>query len=127
MFDIKTPKRMYFLAVDTKEEMTTWVRMICSACGLQSTKDEVDSSYPPPPPTQPSLTTTSQPPPSEDSKPVTSSSTQQNNLMTSSTAAAALSETASATQPSISSPYIHISTCYSGKPPPPKPEQTAAA
>ena len=40
MFDIKTPKRIYFLAVDSHEEMTTWVQMVCSACGLTSTKDD---------------------------------------------------------------------------------------
>ena len=49
MFDIKTPDRTYYLAVDTKDEMTTWVRMICSTCGLQSTKDEAaaDAAYSP--------------------------------------------------------------------------------
>ena len=40
MFDIKTPKRIYFLAVDSHEEMTSWVQMICQACGLTSTKDD---------------------------------------------------------------------------------------
>ena len=94
MFDIKTPKRIYFLAVDSKDEMTTWVRMICSACGLQSTKDE-DASYPPP-----SMTNATLPTQTEEVKPESLA---------------------------ISSPYIHISTCYSGKPPPPKPERTNPA
>ena len=45
MFDIKTPKRIYFLAVDTHEDMTTWVQMVCSACGLTSTKDDESGKY----------------------------------------------------------------------------------
>ena len=35
MFDIKTPTRTYYLAVDTREEMKAWVDYICSTCGLQ--------------------------------------------------------------------------------------------
>ena len=100
MFDIKTPDRTYYLAVDTKDEMTTWVRMICSTCGLQSTKDEAaDTAYSP---------------------------------AAAGTAAAVPLKAAEAhptmtadSSPSISSPYIHISTCYSGTKPPPKPERTA--
>lgn len=40
MFDIKTPKRIFFLAVDSREEMAAWVQIICGACGLTSTKDD---------------------------------------------------------------------------------------
>ena len=40
MFDIKTPRRIYFLAVESHQEMTNWVRMICQACGLTSAKED---------------------------------------------------------------------------------------
>lgn len=35
MFDVKTPKRTYFLAADTDEELKQWVNCICQVCGLQ--------------------------------------------------------------------------------------------
>ena len=35
MFSINTPSRSYFLAVDTRKEMDTWVNMVCKACGLK--------------------------------------------------------------------------------------------
>ena len=105
MFDIKNPDRTYYLVVDTKDDMTTWVRMICSTCGLQSTKDEAkaaDATY---------------------------------SAASGGTAAAAAAiplkaaeaqQPTAGSSPSIStSPYFHISTCYSGTKPPPKPEQTA--
>ena len=42
IFDIKTPKRLYYLAADTREEMTTWVRMVCNACGFKASHDTDD-------------------------------------------------------------------------------------
>ena len=29
MFDIKTPKRVYYLAADCEEDMTAWVDWVC--------------------------------------------------------------------------------------------------
>lgn len=35
MFDIRTPKRVYFLAADSEEDMNSWVGCICHVCGLK--------------------------------------------------------------------------------------------
>jgi len=40
----RTPKRIYFLAVDTQEEMKTWARMVCDACGLRSAPDDEEEN-----------------------------------------------------------------------------------
>lgn len=44
MFDIKTPSRTYYLAAETKHEMNTWVKYICSVCGLKATNDEEEGT-----------------------------------------------------------------------------------
>ena len=36
MFDIRTPRRVYYLAADTEEEMTSWVDLVCRVCGLHN-------------------------------------------------------------------------------------------
>ncbi|EDW78826.1 uncharacterized protein Dwil_GK12654 [Drosophila willistoni] len=38
MFDIKTPKRTYYLAAETEEDMRDWVNCICQVCHLHDTK-----------------------------------------------------------------------------------------
>lgn len=41
MFDIKTPKRTYYLAAESEEDMNIWVGFVCHVCGLKSfTVDE---------------------------------------------------------------------------------------
>lgn len=35
MFDIRTPKRVYFLAADSESDMNGWVGCICHVCGLK--------------------------------------------------------------------------------------------
>jgi len=40
MFDIKTPKRVYYLAADTEQEMTRWVDYVCRVCGLHAFQAE---------------------------------------------------------------------------------------
>jgi hypothetical protein len=42
MFDIKTPLRNYYLAADSYEEMSIWVRMVCNACGLKGEQDDAN-------------------------------------------------------------------------------------
>lgn len=92
MFNIKTPGRCYFLAVDTCEEMNTWVRMVCNACGLQATQDE-DGTY------------------NMSQQQQQQAQQQQENQ-----------------QPTISSPYILISDCYTGKPvPQPQPRRNSVS
>lgn len=44
MFDIKTPSRTYYLAAETDQEMRTWVKYICSVCGLKATTDDEEGS-----------------------------------------------------------------------------------
>ncbi|EDW30182.1 GL22454 [Drosophila persimilis] len=38
MFDIKTPKRTYYLAAETESDMRDWVNCICQVCHLHDTK-----------------------------------------------------------------------------------------
>nr|AAM97538.1 daughter of sevenless [Drosophila pseudoobscura] len=38
MFDIKTPKRTYYLAAETESDMRHWVNCICQVCHLHDTK-----------------------------------------------------------------------------------------
>ena len=47
MFSINTSTRIYFLAVDTRTEMDTWVNMVCKACGLRDTSEEEEDSAKP--------------------------------------------------------------------------------
>ena len=101
MFDVKTSKRIYFLAADTHEEMTTWVQMVCNACGFRKyNKDDVGGKilY-----FTPWLVLRIR------GKPIfffTAYAVNQDQ-----------GEVKEKPNPvSISSPYIHISTCYSGKP-----------
>lgn len=35
MFDVKTPRRTYYLAADSEEDMNAWVNCICEVCNLQ--------------------------------------------------------------------------------------------
>ncbi len=130
MFNIKTSTRTYFLAVDTAEEMDEWVRMVCSACGLRATNDE-DSAYTSTI-TAASASSTSG---ASGSSPIGNGHVYVNAPVASSAkslpggsgtlGAAALapppqtSLVAPPPPPSskpISSPYIHISECFSGKP-----------
>jgi len=111
MFDIKTPTRTYYLAVDTREEMKAWVDYICSTCGLQSTKDDDDAS--PPKGRGPDTSAVYSAVAEVDPTPSTGSQEQ----------------IPAPAPPSISSPYVPLSECFSGtvpgKTPPPKPERTA--
>ncbi|XP_036325454.1 protein daughter of sevenless, partial [Rhagoletis pomonella] len=42
MFDIKTPKRTYYLAADSAEDMRDWVNCICQVCHLHDFKHSLD-------------------------------------------------------------------------------------
>ena len=44
MFSINTRSRSYFLAVDSRKEMDTWVNMVCKACGLKENVDDVEAA-----------------------------------------------------------------------------------
>lgn len=35
MFTIRTPKRIYYLAAESEEEMNKWVDCVCHVCGLK--------------------------------------------------------------------------------------------
>ncbi|XP_066998791.1 protein daughter of sevenless isoform X2 [Anabrus simplex] len=94
MFDVKTPKRIYYLAAESEEEMNKWVEYVCHVCGLKADKDEEDgeedeeeeNAVVQQPELEPALSV------STDSPPV------------------------SPTSSTISGPYIPISECISGKP-----------
>lgn len=40
MFDIKTPRRVFYLAAEGEEEMNTWVDLVCRVCGLHNFTSE---------------------------------------------------------------------------------------
>ncbi|XP_045129632.1 GRB2-associated-binding protein 1-like isoform X1 [Portunus trituberculatus] len=100
MFDIKTPKRVYFLCAETEQEMNRWVDCVCHVCGLKIYSQE--DEYPPLPLDHISPTPSATPPtplhslphdPELDSPSLSPSSPGS----------------------SISGPYIPISTCFTGK------------
>ncbi|XP_026287392.1 GRB2-associated-binding protein 1 [Frankliniella occidentalis] len=43
MFDVRTPKRIYYLAADTEDEMMKWVHNVCHVCGLKAYTPEEDA------------------------------------------------------------------------------------
>ncbi|CAB4064323.1 DOS [Lepeophtheirus salmonis] len=43
-FNIKTPKRVYYLASDSFEDMNTWVKYVCNACGLKASNEQDPST-----------------------------------------------------------------------------------
>lgn len=46
MFDVRTPKRVYYLAAETEDEMMKWVHNVCHVCGLKAyTSDEDAYNY----------------------------------------------------------------------------------
>lgn len=108
MFSINTRSRIYFLAVDTRKEMDTWVSMVCKACGLRDTSEEDHQTVHSQPPAPAPIIT----PPVANNK--QSLPVYVNTIPPSSAAPPSA-------KPSISSPYIHISECFSGKPQPPQP------
>ena len=41
MFNVKTPKRIYYLVSENEADMNKWVDAICQVCGLKAyTQDE---------------------------------------------------------------------------------------
>lgn len=40
MFDVRTPKRIYYLAADSEDEMMKWVHNVCHVCGLKAYSDD---------------------------------------------------------------------------------------
>jgi len=107
MFDIKTPKRVYYLAADSEEEMTAWVDWVCQVCGLRTFATEEEGEAPG------ALTVGGRLPPLEQEL-VTCQPLQ-----------------APGGPPTLASPYMHLSECFTGgqhplaapqgAPPPPRP------
>lgn len=40
MFNVKTPKRIYYLVADNEADMNKWVDAICQVCGLKAQDDD---------------------------------------------------------------------------------------
>ncbi|XP_059481715.1 GRB2-associated-binding protein 1 [Neocloeon triangulifer] len=93
LFDLKTPHRTYYLAADSKVEMDKWVECICRICGLKAEIDATETSY---------------------------GSVQVEELSFSPMEMSFENQdvTTPTSPSSASTPYIFISECYSGKPPP---------
>ncbi|KAJ9573822.1 hypothetical protein L9F63_008804, partial [Diploptera punctata] len=103
MFDVKTPKRIYYLAAESEEDMNKWVEYVCHVCGLKAYKDDIeDDGYGP-----------------DEEEPATTADTitneQQEHILGPVTESPPVSPTST-----ISGPYIPISECISGKSLPPK-------
>ncbi|XP_071539276.1 uncharacterized protein dos isoform X1 [Panulirus ornatus] len=100
MFDIKTPKRVYYLCAETEQEMNRWVDCVCHVCGLKiySHEDEYPNYLDHSTSTTPSAT----PPAPVHSLPLEHSALDSPPLSPSSSSI-------------ISGPYIPISTCFTGK------------
>ncbi|XP_063845966.1 GRB2-associated-binding protein 1-like [Scylla paramamosain] len=100
MFDIKTPKRVYFLCAETEREMNRWVDCVCQVCGLKIYSQE--DEYPPMSLDHISPTPSATPPTPLHSLPHDP-------------ALDSPSLSPSSPGSSISGPYIPISTCFTGK------------
>lgn len=48
VFNVKTPRRTYYLAADSDEEMRYWVNCICQVCGLQDLSKRPEEQINPP-------------------------------------------------------------------------------
>lgn len=101
MFDIKTPKRIYYLCAETEQEMNRWVDCVCQVCGLKIYSQD---DYPPM-----SLDHLSPSPPSA------TPPTPMHSLPHDHSALDSPSLSPSSPGSSISGPYIPISTCFTGK------------
>lgn len=45
MFNVKTPKRIYYLVAENEADMNKWVDAVCQVCGLKAyTQDEEQQS-----------------------------------------------------------------------------------
>lgn len=44
MFDVKTPRRTYYLAADSEADMIDWVNCICQVCNLQDLSKQQPSA-----------------------------------------------------------------------------------
>lgn len=45
MFNVKTPKRIYYLVAENEVDMNKWVDAVCQVCGLKAyTQDEEQQS-----------------------------------------------------------------------------------
>lgn len=40
MFNVKTPKRTYYLVAENEADMNKWVETVCQVCGLKAQDDE---------------------------------------------------------------------------------------
>lgn len=88
MFDVKTPKRTYYLAAESETDMNKWVDCVCQVCGLKAAHDDTSVEF-----------------------------TEENNDSLLSPSENADTESPPVSPAStVSGPYIPISECITGKP-----------
>lgn len=138
MFDIKTPKRVFYLAADTEQEMTRWVNFVCQVCGLRTYQQEEEEENRGSPHPHPSSTATLQSIKSNNTATLTSTNTNSATLRSTkepnSATLKSLKTPSSMTLKSIKSqpptapvssnfppaptplsgPYMHLTECYTG-------------
>ncbi|XP_064609435.1 GRB2-associated-binding protein 1-like [Liolophura sinensis] len=104
-------KRTYFLATETEEDMTTWVRYLCSVCGLK--QEDKPEDIPPPQPSEASrpLPVRKPPPASYNALNHVTGAEAQSSYQDS-----AHSPQGSLPSPCENSPYLHLNECQTGRP-----------
>jgi len=45
MFDVRTPKRIYYLAAQSEADMNRWVQCVCQVCGFKPYSTEDNCKY----------------------------------------------------------------------------------
>ncbi|XP_071452647.1 protein daughter of sevenless isoform X2 [Hetaerina americana] len=106
LFDVRTPKRTFYLAAESEKDMNKWVDCVCHVCGLKAYSHE-DEYYDFMPQAEDIHGSGGQP------------LTNHHNATSAETAdLPTLTRTQSTTTPSVSlsGPYIPISECISGRP-----------
>ena len=103
MFDIKTPKRIYYLCASTEVDMNRWVDCVCQVCGLKVMTDP-DNLY------VENISTTTQISLASSTPPLLPQITQHPGSQ-----CTLLDSPPTSPGMNISGPYIHISNCITGE------------
>ncbi|KAJ8865615.1 hypothetical protein PR048_033135 [Dryococelus australis] len=62
MFDVKTPKRIYYLAAESEDDMNKWVEYVCHVCGLKAYKEDEENGEIQPAVSEPLVSQSESPP-----------------------------------------------------------------
>lgn len=115
MFDVQTPKRTYYLAADSEEDMNKWVECVCQVCGLKAYQDDdVDEEDATDGVQLPMLLAAADGATAVECVPEVRGST--TNISATNTSTSATDSPPVSPTSTVSGPYIAISECISGHP-----------